>query len=175
MEYPLTSSFNVNKHLAIASYSLPSPVKNHPRLNGRLHNRFTFSGLSVEKRRRSAVLVASASNNGGFSSGGSSYCEFSSLNTPIEPATPAGRFLSSVLLNERKSFHDAVADTLEKLVAELDEAYARRSLTADSSEAHLHRCVLCSSIFSTFILMDFDRMLFILYLLKFSIYIFTET
>ncbi|CAI9288320.1 unnamed protein product [Lactuca saligna] len=139
MEYPLTSSFNVNKHLVIASYSLPSTVKNHPRLNGRLHNRFTFSGLSVEKRCRSAVLVASSSNNGGFSSGGSSYCEFSSLNTPIEPATPAGRLLSSVLLNERKSFHDAVADTLEKLVAELDEAYARMSLTADSSEAHLHR------------------------------------
>ncbi|KAL4587927.1 hypothetical protein LXL04_000804 [Taraxacum kok-saghyz] len=139
MEYPLTSSFNVNNRLVIVSYSLPSAAYNHRRLNGTSHHRFAFSGLSVEKRCRSVSLVACASNYGGFSSGGSSYCEFSSLNTPIEPATPAGRFLSSVFLNERKSFHDAVADTLEKLVADLNEAYARRSLTADSSEALLHR------------------------------------
>lgn len=82
------------------------------------------------------MIAASASNYGGLSNG---YCEFSSLNTPIEPVTPAGRFLSSVLLNERKSFHDAVAETLEKLVAELDEAYERRELTAGLSEACLHR------------------------------------
>lgn len=84
-------------------------------------------------------MVASASNYGGFGSGGSSYCEFSSLNTPIQPGTPAGRFLSSVLLNERKSFHAAVAETLEKVAVELDEAYARRAVSVDSSEACLHR------------------------------------
>ncbi|KAI3526468.1 hypothetical protein L1887_05722 [Cichorium endivia] len=139
MEYSLSPSFNVNKRLVIVSYSLPSPVKNHPRLTGSLHNRVTFSGLSVQRRCRSTVTVGCASNYGGFSSGGSGYCDFSSLNTPIEPATPAGRFLASVLLNERKSFHDAVAGTLEKLVAELDEAYARRSLAAGLSEACLHR------------------------------------
>ncbi|KAI3829859.1 hypothetical protein L1987_03989 [Smallanthus sonchifolius] len=136
MEYSLSSSVNINNRLVTVSSSSPSPAKNHHRLNGSLRSPFSISGLSLPKRCRSRVAVACAID---FSSGGSSYCEFSSLNTPIEPGTPAGRFLSSVLLNERKSFHDAVAETLEKLVADVDEAYARRALTADSSESALHR------------------------------------
>ncbi|KAK1426925.1 hypothetical protein QVD17_15605 [Tagetes erecta] len=133
MEHRLLSSLNINNRLTISS---PSSLTNHHRFN-----RFAFSGLSVLKRCRSTAVVSGASDYGGFVTGGgsSNYCEFSSLNTPIEPVTPAGRFLSSVLLNERKLFHDAVAETLEKLVADVDEAYARRALTDGSSEACLHR------------------------------------
>ncbi|XP_024974343.1 UV-B-induced protein At3g17800, chloroplastic-like [Cynara cardunculus var. scolymus] len=132
MEYCLPSSFNLHNRLIIVSRSLPSPLSNHRRLQA-------FSGFSGVKRGRSTVVVASATNYGGFGTGGGSYCEFSSLNTPIQPGTPEGRFLSSVLLNERKSFHEAVAETLEKVVVELDEAYARRIASAESSEACLHR------------------------------------
>ncbi|KAJ0791360.1 putative UV-B-induced protein [Helianthus annuus] len=118
--YCLSSSININN----LPYSSPNS-------NNNINNR-RFNGFSVVKRCRSRVVVAAACDYGG-------YCEFSSLNTPIVPVTPAGRFLSSVLLNERKSFHEAVAETLEKLVADVDEAYVRRALTADSSEADLHR------------------------------------
>ncbi|KAL8215093.1 hypothetical protein R6Q57_004542 [Mikania cordata] len=140
MEHSLSSAVNIHNRLVIVSYSSPSPAKNHhPRLTGSSQSLFAFSGLSHVKRCRSRVVAAGAGDFGGFGSGGSSYCEFSSLNTPIEPVTPAGRFLASVLLNERKAFRDAVAKTLEKLVADSDEAYARKVLTADSSDAVLHK------------------------------------
>ncbi|KAI3667908.1 hypothetical protein L6452_42978 [Arctium lappa] len=136
MEYCLPSSLNLHNRLITVSRSSPSPINTHRRLTGRFQ---AFSGFSGAKRCRSAVVVASAGNYGGFGSGGGGYCEFSSLNTPIQPRTPAGRFLSSVLLNERKSFHAAVAEALEKVAVELDEACARRSVSVDSSEACLHR------------------------------------
>ncbi|KAK9057451.1 hypothetical protein SSX86_022286 [Deinandra increscens subsp. villosa] len=145
MEYTLSPSVTIiNNRQVLVSSSSPSPAndrrrrRRRRRSNGILHFPFVFSGLSLRFRSR-AVVVAGAGSYGGYGSGGGSYCEFSCLNTPIEPATPAGRYLSSVLLNERKLFHDAVAETLEKLVKEVDEAYARKALTVDSSEAALHR------------------------------------
>lgn len=133
MEHRLSSSLNFNNRLVITS---PSTITNHCQLNRTSPSRFSFSALSVNKRRRSTVVVAGASDY-------SSYCKFSGLNTPIEPVTPAGRFLSSVLLNERRLFHDAVAETLDRLVADVDEAFARKELTDGSSEGFLHRCVFC--------------------------------
>nr|XP_043609910.1 UV-B-induced protein At3g17800, chloroplastic [Erigeron canadensis] len=95
----------------------------------RLTNKTSVS-FSVPKRGRLVAVASAAGNHGG---------EFSSLNTPIEPVTPAGRFLSGVLLNEKKCFHDAVAETLEKLVKDVDDAFMRRALTSDSPDALLHR------------------------------------
>ncbi|XP_071689377.1 UV-B-induced protein At3g17800, chloroplastic-like [Rutidosis leptorrhynchoides] len=117
MEYTLSSSFTT-RFLTVSS-----PANTTPRFAGNLKS---FSPFKSSVTKRCRLVVAS-------------YCEFSSLNTPIEPVTPAGRFLSSVLLNERKSFHDAVAETLEKLVNDVDEANKRTVLTADSTEACLHR------------------------------------
>ncbi|XP_076942053.1 UV-B-induced protein At3g17800, chloroplastic-like [Bidens hawaiensis] len=107
--------YSVNRLVTVNFYSSPSPPKPHT------HRR----SLPLTKRCRLRVVVAGAS---GYS-----------LNTPVEPVTPAGRFLSSVLMNERTAFHDAVAETLEKLVADVDEACKRRVLTAGSSEGVLHR------------------------------------
>uniref|UniRef100_M1AGU8 Uncharacterized protein n=1 Tax=Solanum tuberosum TaxID=4113 RepID=M1AGU8_SOLTU len=88
--------------------------------------------------RRSLFVVASGSS--------SSKCEFSGLNAPLEPATPAGRLLSTVLLNDRKYFHVAVQKQLEKLAYERDEAVARMNLSLGSDEAFLHRYLLCLSL-----------------------------
>lgn len=121
MEYSLSSS------VIIINNSSPVTVSYSP---------FKLSGLSFSKRRRrrSRTAVACASDY-------SSYCAFSFLNTPIVPVTSAGRFLSNVLVNDRKTFHDAVAQTLEKLVADVDDAFARKALTVGSTEAVLHRFV----------------------------------
>lgn len=81
--------------------------------------------------RRSLFVVASGSS--------SSKCEFGGLNAPLEPATPVGRLLSTVLLNDRKYFHVAVQKQLEKLAYERDEAVARMNLSLGSDEAFLHR------------------------------------
>ncbi|KAH0639670.1 hypothetical protein KY285_036256 [Solanum tuberosum] len=81
--------------------------------------------------RRSLFVVATGSS--------SSKCEFGGLNAPLEPATPAGRLLSTVLLNDRKYFHVAVQKQLEQLAYERDEAVARMNLSLGSDEAFLHR------------------------------------
>ncbi|GJT89592.1 UV-B-induced protein, chloroplastic [Tanacetum coccineum] len=90
----------------------------------------------VKLPKKCRVLVAKYGEYSNFG-----YCEYNScLNTPIEPVTPAGRYLSTVLLNERKNFHDKVAETLEELVADRDEACLRMVVTGDgSTEACLHR------------------------------------
>lgn len=76
-------------------------------------------------------MVASSKNN--------SQCDFSSLNTPLELKSPAGKLLSRVLQNDRKNFHHAVAGQLDHLVSERDEALARLSLSVGSSHASLYR------------------------------------
>lgn len=93
--------------------------------------RFAFNSFSVGYRR-SLFLVASRS---------SSKCEFGGLNAPLEPTTPAGRLLSTVLLNDRQYFHVAVQKQLEQLAYERDEALARMNLSLGSHEAFLHKRV----------------------------------
>lgn len=75
----------------------------------------------------------------GGSSRNSSKCEFSGLNGPLEPTTPAGRLLSTVLQNDCKYFHVAVQKQLEQLAYDRDEAVARMNLSLGSDEAFLHR------------------------------------
>lgn len=68
-------------------------------------------------------------------------CEFSGLSAPLEPRTPAGRFLSGVLLDDRDDFQAAARSELERLAAEKDEAAARLQLSLGTDEACLHRYV----------------------------------
>ncbi|XP_028765339.1 UV-B-induced protein At3g17800, chloroplastic [Neltuma alba] len=72
-------------------------------------------------------------------SAGASPCEFSSLNSPLEPKSHVGKFLSGVLQNHRQMFHVAVAEELKLLVDDRDAAVARMALTAGSDEDMLHR------------------------------------
>ncbi|KAI9128603.1 hypothetical protein K1719_000086 [Acacia pycnantha] len=67
-------------------------------------------------------------------SAGASHCEFSSLNSPLEPKSHVGRFLSGVLWNHRQMFHVAVSEELKLLVDDRDAAVARMALTAGSDE-----------------------------------------
>ncbi|PON75063.1 hypothetical protein PanWU01x14_044150 [Parasponia andersonii] len=70
---------------------------------------------------------------------GPSHCQFSSLNSPLEPRTPAGRDLIGVLQNHPQLFHLAVADELKQLADDRDDALNRMILTAGSPDAYLHR------------------------------------
>ncbi|KAJ9176626.1 hypothetical protein P3X46_011917 [Hevea brasiliensis] len=72
---------------------------------------------------------------------GFSHCEpsSSSLNTPLEPCSAAGKFLSSVFQNQRQLFHVAVADELKLLAEDRDGAVSRMFLSSGSDEAFLHR------------------------------------
>ncbi|GER31404.1 hypothetical protein STAS_07403 [Striga asiatica] len=69
----------------------------------------------------------------------SSRCQFGGLAAPLEPRTPAGRFLSGMLLDGRDGFQAAARKELQRLAAERDEAAARLQLSIGSDEACLHR------------------------------------
>ncbi|KAI4354240.1 hypothetical protein L6164_003126 [Bauhinia variegata] len=81
-------------------------------------------------RRRPFKVKASA---------GASHCEFGSLNSPLEPRSLVGKFLSGVLQNHRQLFHVAVGEELKLLSDDRDAAVARTLLNSDSDEALLHR------------------------------------
>lgn len=114
--------------------SLPSAVKKNTLKSSsqglrRLvstNNKLHFFG-DRRFKRRALIAVASAD------------CEFSSLNTPLEPKSFAGKFLSGVLQNDLDYFHVAVGKQLEQLAADRDEAVARMNLSLASDEAALHR------------------------------------
>lgn len=72
---------------------------------------------------------------------GASHCEFSSLNSPLEPRSLVGKFLSGVLQNHRQLFHVAVEEELKLLADDRDAALARMLLCSDSDETLLHRFV----------------------------------
>ena len=72
---------------------------------------------------------------------GASHCEFSSLNSPLEPKSDVGKFLSGVLQNHRHMFHVAVEEELKLLVDDRDAAIARVALGHASDEDLLHRFV----------------------------------
>ncbi|KAJ7961611.1 UV-B-induced protein, chloroplastic [Quillaja saponaria] len=121
--------------------TLPSPLSSSkPQLT---HNfspipTFKFNNPLLSKsascgfciRHRPLSVVASA---------GASHCEFSSLNSPLEPRSLAGKFLSSVLQNHRQLFHVAVTEELKLLADDREAAVARMVLSIGSDEACLHR------------------------------------
>ncbi|KAI9177782.1 hypothetical protein LWI28_019220 [Acer negundo] len=99
------------------------------------HKALPFSPFSYRRRfliGKSQLLVARA---------GPSHCDFSSspLNTPLEPNSSAGRFLSTVLLNQRHFFNHAVSDELKQLSNDRNAAFDRMFLSSASDEAALHR------------------------------------
>ncbi|KAK4270179.1 hypothetical protein QN277_023253 [Acacia crassicarpa] len=114
----------------------PSPTLAVPRLTYNLTVRPISRFISnlprkpISRIRPSNVVKASA---------GANHCEFSSLNSPLEPKSHVGRFLSGVLLNHRQMFHVAVSEELKLLVDDRDAAVARMALTAGSDEDLLHR------------------------------------
>ncbi|KAL6271136.1 hypothetical protein ACE6H2_028047 [Prunus campanulata] len=85
---------------------------------------------SVTRRFRPLTVVVGA---------GASHCEFSSLNSPLDPRTRPGKDLSTVLQNHPQLFHLAVAQELKKLADDRELALSRMSLSAASHEACLHR------------------------------------
>lgn len=82
--------------------------------------------------RRSVPIAAAAG-------GKRSNCEFSGLNTPLEPVSASGRFLSGVLQDDLERFREAATEELRKLAAEREEAAARSRFSIGSDEAGLHR------------------------------------
>ncbi|XP_058206239.1 UV-B-induced protein At3g17800, chloroplastic isoform X1 [Rhododendron vialii] len=90
------------------------------------------SSVYFSGHRRPLVAVARA--------GASSNCEFSSLNTPLEPKSAPGKYLSGLLLSDdAEEFQDAVCKQLEQLAADRDDAIRRADLSSRSDEACLHR------------------------------------
>ncbi|KAK9188118.1 hypothetical protein WN944_019517 [Citrus x changshan-huyou] len=120
------------------SLSLHGPAKTLPFLppsKPRGPRSLPPSNSNFGRRRllRSGVVVQARA--------GPSPCEFSSspLNTPLEPNSPAGKFLSRVLQNQRQYFNLAVSDELKLLANDRDAAVARMSLSSGSDEGPLHR------------------------------------
>ncbi|CAM8982939.1 unnamed protein product [Rhodiola kirilowii] len=69
-----------------------------------------------------------------------SRCELgSSLNTPLEPRSGAGRYLGGVLQNDRKLFDAAVVKELRRLSDDREAAVARKVASEGSHEASLYR------------------------------------
>ncbi|XP_018827790.2 UV-B-induced protein At3g17800, chloroplastic-like [Juglans regia] len=100
--------------------------------NDPLLTRRAASGLSIRPRRVFSVIA---------SAGASHFEPSSSLNSPLEPRSQPGRFLSSVLQNHRQLFHIAVVDELKLLADVRDGAVSRMRLSVGSDEACLHRRV----------------------------------
>lgn len=115
-------------------------------------NKFTTTPLRIHHRRVGPVRVGCGRKNliVARAGGGPSHCEFSSssspLNTPLEPNSPTGRFLSGVFLNHRHFFNLAVSDELKHLSSDRDAAFDRMLLSSDSDDAILHRYLLPPSV-----------------------------
>ncbi|TKY68680.1 cell division control protein 48 [Spatholobus suberectus] len=90
----------------------------------------SFSSSCLLYNRRRPFIRASA---------GASHCEFSSLNSPLEPRSMVGKFLGGVLQNHPQLFHVAVGEELKLLAEDRDAAHARMVLGSATDEALLHR------------------------------------
>ncbi|CAK7349404.1 unnamed protein product [Dovyalis caffra] len=120
---------------------LPSAVKSR-KLRSISSSNLTFKlstaflNWKVDQPRHGAAVVVVAR-------AGSSHCEpsssNSSLNTPLELRSEAGKFLSGVFQNQRQLFHVAVADELKLLADDRDSSLSRMLLSSGSDEASLHR------------------------------------
>ncbi|MQL76573.1 hypothetical protein Taro_008974 [Colocasia esculenta] len=60
------------------------------------------------------------------------------VETPLEPESPAGKFLCGVMNDHPHIFLVAAAQQLEDLALERDNAVARRDCSSGSAESHLH-------------------------------------
>ncbi|XP_021273767.1 UV-B-induced protein At3g17800, chloroplastic isoform X2 [Herrania umbratica] len=135
-------SLSLHKAPSLSSF-LPSAVKNsqgpHIFTPPNSLSNFTFT----HRRSLSTGFTSTPFNNGKVpsvkASAGASHCDFSSLNAPLEPRSAPGKFLSSVLQNQRQLFHFAAADELKQLAGDRDAAVARMFLSSASDEACLHR------------------------------------
>ncbi|KAL7116181.1 hypothetical protein ACP275_04G227200 [Erythranthe tilingii] len=87
--------------------------------------------ITFSARRRPSSVVASSRS--------ASKCEFSGLSAPLVPTTPAGRFLTGVLLDDPGNFQITATEELRRLAAERDVVAARLQLSLGSDEACLHR------------------------------------
>lgn len=139
MDYSLSTA-NPN---TLSLQFLPSSVKScqspslfpPPNLPFRFPTSYnTFLNRKLNQLGVPVIVVARA---------GSSQCEpsSSSLNTPLELRSGAGKFLSGVFQNQRQLFHVAVADELKLLSDDRDGAVSRMFLSSGSDEASLHRFV----------------------------------
>ncbi|XXG41479.1 hypothetical protein AAC387_Pa01g1928 [Persea americana] len=73
-----------------------------------------------------------------FASADCSKCYSRSVETPLEPRSSAGKFLSGILKNHPHIFNVAAAEQLEELAAERNGAFARREQSLGSTESCLH-------------------------------------
>ena len=109
------------------SSSSPCPLSSSPKPHLRFFPRKLVGGL----RRRPLLKVKASS--------GPSHCEFSSLNSPLEPRSHVGKFLSGVLQNHRQLFHVVAKEELKLLSDDRDAAFARMLLSQSSDEGLLYR------------------------------------
>ncbi|CAN0899173.1 UV-B-induced protein At3g17800, chloroplastic [Linum grandiflorum] len=113
--------------------SLTSRLSGHRSLAFPFHSGTRASSFLLDSRTPgpAVVLVRAGSEPSSSSSG--------SLNTPLEPRSAAGKFLTSVFQNQRPLFHIAVADELKALAHERDTAASLLLNSSVSDEAVLHR------------------------------------
>ena len=109
---------------------------------------FSTKPTIVSLKPRGVSVIASA--------GASHHCESSSssnssLNSPLEQRSQAGKFLSSVLQNHRQLFHVAVTEELKLLADDRNAAVSRMLLSSHSDEASLHRFRFLTFFFFNFI------------------------
>jgi len=145
MDYSLYTTSNKTLSLRF----LPSAVKSRklPSISSpswTFKSSTAFLNRKVERKptRGVAVIVVARA-------GSSSHCEpssssSSSLNTPLELRSAAGKFLSGVFQNQKQLFHVAVADELKLLADDRDSALSRMVRSSGSDEASLHRSVIHS-------------------------------
>lgn len=134
--------YSTSLHSSTATTSpsfLPSAVKYQG-----THTNFTFihrpSSLPPSSTSfRTARTGGGKVRPGVVASAEASHCDFGSLNAPLEPQSPSGKYLSGVLQNRRQLFQLAVSDELKQLADDRDGASCRVSLTLDSDLAHLYR------------------------------------
>lgn len=96
----------------------------------------------TEKHVGNSCLVLRRKTMKVKASSGQSHCEFRSLNTPLEPRTNVGKFLSGVLQNHPQLFHINAKEELKLLSDDRDSAVSRMLLSQGSDEALLHRFVI---------------------------------
>ncbi|KAJ6729034.1 hypothetical protein OIU85_020003 [Salix viminalis] len=140
MDYSLYTTSNKTLSLqvlppAVKSRKLPSI--SFPSWTFKFSGAFLNRKVEQNPRRGVSVIVVARA-------GSSSHCEpssssSSSLNTPLELRSSAGKYLSGVFQNQRQLFHVAVADELKLLADDRDSASSRMVRSTGSDEASLHR------------------------------------
>ncbi|KAM6564848.1 hypothetical protein CsatB_024846 [Cannabis sativa] len=108
----------------------PFSIGHHNNCNTLFRQYSTLNFRTSGFRIRPLTVIAAA---------GPSHCQFSNLNSPLEPRTPTGKDLIGVLQNHPQLFHLAVADELKQLSDDRGHALNRMNLTAGSPDACLHR------------------------------------